>query len=84
MRGIAGSKESNDCLITIESSEKKIIEINSIVGAFFYDQILETVEKTLKEQGLEKVKVVVEDKGALDYTIQSRLITAIERMKEDV
>ena len=84
MRGIAGSKESNDCLVTIETSEKKIIEINSIVGAFFYDQILETVEKTLKEQGLENVKVVVEDKGALDYTIQSRLITAIERMKEDV
>jgi citrate lyase subunit gamma (acyl carrier protein) len=84
MRGIAGSKESNDCLITIESSEKKIIEINSIVGAFFYDQILDTVEKTLKQQGLENVKVVVEDKGALDYTIQSRLITAIERMREDV
>ena len=84
MRGIAGSKESNDCLITIESSEKKIIEINRIVGAFFYDQILDTVEKTLKQQGLENVKVVVEDKGALDYTIQSRLITAIERMKEDV
>ena len=84
MRGIAGSKESNDCLVTIETSEKKIIENNSIVGAFFYDQILETVEKTLKEQGLENVKVVVEDKGALDYTIQSRLITAIERMKEDV
>jgi citrate lyase subunit gamma (acyl carrier protein) len=84
MRGIAGSKESNDCLITIESSDKKIIEINSIVGAFFYDQILDTVEKTLKQQGLENVKVVVEDKGALDYTIQSRLITAIERMKEDV
>jgi len=84
MRGIAGSKESNDCLITIESSDKKIIEINSIVGAFFYDQILDTVEKTLKQQGLENVKVVVEDKGALDYTIQSRLITAIERMREDV
>lgn len=84
MKGIAGSRESNDCLITVEKSEKKIIEINSIVGAFFYDQILETVEKTLKEQGLENVKVVVDDKGALDYTIQSRLITAIERMKEDV
>ena len=67
MRGIAGSKESNDCLITIESSDKKIIEINSIVGAFFYDQILDTVEKTLKQQGLENVKVVVEDKGQPQY-----------------
>lgn len=84
MKGIAGSKESNDCLITIESSDKRNIEINSIVGAFFYDQILKVVEDTLEEQGLIKVNVLVEDKGALDYTIKSRLLTAIERMNEDV
>jgi citrate lyase subunit gamma (acyl carrier protein) len=84
MKGIAGSKESNDCLITIESSVKRKIEINSIVGVFFYDQILKVVEDTLDEQGLHNVKVIVEDKGALDYTIKSRLLTAIERMREDV
>jgi citrate lyase subunit gamma (acyl carrier protein) len=84
MKGIAGSKESNDCLITIETSKKTTIEINSIVGQFFYDQILKTVEDTLKEQNIENVSVIVEDKGALDYTIKSRLLTAIERMKEDV
>lgn len=84
MKGIAGSKESNDCLITIESSIERKIEINSIVGVFFYDQILAVIENTLDEQGLDKVKVLVEDKGALDYTIKSRLLTAIERMKEDV
>ncbi|HQN74422.1 MAG TPA: citrate lyase acyl carrier protein [Bacillota bacterium] len=84
MKGIAGSKESNDCLISIETNDKTIIEINSIVGAFFYNQILKTIEDTLTEQGLKNVKVVVVDKGALDYTIKSRLLTAIERMKEDV
>jgi citrate lyase subunit gamma (acyl carrier protein) len=84
MKGIAGSKESNDCLITIESSVERKIEINSIVGVFFYDQILQVVEDTLNEQDLHNVKVVVEDKGALDYTIKSRLLTAIERMREDV
>ena len=84
MKGIAGSKESNDCLITIESSVERKIEINSIVGVFFYDQILKVVEDTLNEQGLHNVKVIVEDKGALDYTIKSRLLTAIERMREDV
>jgi citrate lyase subunit gamma (acyl carrier protein) len=84
MKGIAGSKESNDCLITIESSVERKIEINSIVGVFFYDQILKVVEDTLNEQDLHNVKVVVEDKGALDYTIKSRLLTAIERMREDV
>lgn len=84
MKGTAGSKESNDCLITIESSTERKIEIKSIVGVFFYDQILEVIENTLKEQGLDNVHVLVEDKGALDYTIKSRLLTAIERMKEDV
>lgn len=84
MKGIAGSKESNDCLISIETNDKTVIEINSIVGAFFYNQILKTIEDTLTEQGLKNVKVVIVDKGALDYTIKSRLLTAIERMKEDV
>ncbi|MDD3712017.1 MAG: citrate lyase acyl carrier protein [Candidatus Izemoplasmatales bacterium] len=84
MKGIAGSKESNDCLISVETNDKTTIEINSIVGAFFYNQILKTIEDTLTEQGLKNVKVVVVDKGALDYTIKSRLLTAIERMKEDV
>ncbi|PKK95254.1 MAG: citrate lyase acyl carrier protein [Tenericutes bacterium HGW-Tenericutes-5] len=84
MKGTAGSKESNDCLITIESSVERKIEINSIVGVFFYDQILKVVEDTLDEQELYNVKVIVEDKGALDYTIKSRLLTAIERMREDV
>jgi citrate lyase subunit gamma (acyl carrier protein) len=84
MKGIAGSKESNDCLITIESADKTKIVIDSIVGVFFYDQILETVESTLKEYDVKNVLVLVEDKGALDYTIKSRLVTAIERMKEDV
>lgn len=84
MKAMAGSKESNDCLITIESSNKTEIEINSIVGAFFYDQIYKVVEDTLAEENVFNVHVVVEDKGALDYTIKSRLLTAIERMREDV
>jgi citrate lyase subunit gamma (acyl carrier protein) len=84
MKGIAGSKESNDCLITIETSEKTKIEIQSIVGAFFYEQILKTIEDTLTENRIKNVLVKIEDRGALDYTIKSRLLTAIERMKEDV
>ncbi|MDY0024060.1 MAG: citrate lyase acyl carrier protein [Candidatus Izemoplasmatales bacterium] len=84
MKGIAGSKESNDCLVTIESSDKTTIEIKSIVGPFFYDQIYKVVEDSLKEKDIKNVKVLVEDKGALDYTIKSRVLTAIERMKEDV
>lgn len=84
MTGQAGSKESNDCLITIESSEKTEILINSIVGHLFYEQILKTVKETLEEEKIKNVKVLVEDKGALDYTIKARLIVAIRRMKKNV
>ena len=79
MKGIAGSKESNDCLISIETNDKTVIEINSIVGAFFYNQILKTIEDTLTEQGLKNVKVVIVDKGALDYTIRARVETVVKR-----
>jgi len=82
--GVAGSKESNDCLVTVKESNKTEIVINSVVAAFFYDQIKATVEETLKEMKTENVLVTVEDKGALDYTIKSRLISAIKRMNINV
>jgi len=80
----AGSKESNDCLITIKESDETKIHIDSIVGHLFYDQIFQAVKETLKEQDIVNVDVTVEDKGALDYTIRARLIVAIKRMKKNV
>jgi len=80
--GLAGSLESNDSLITISEAPSLQIEITSIVDAFFHDQIEKVIRDTLKEMKLEKVKVVCQDKGALDYTIKARLMTAISRMEE--
>ena len=84
MIATAGTKESNDCFVTVKPAEKRKVVINSIVGAFFYDQIKETVEKTLDELKADKVEIVIEDKGALDYTIKSRVISAVKRMRSDV
>lgn len=80
--GIAGSVESNDVLITVQSSEELIIEITSIVDAFFHDQIEKVIIDTLKEKNINKVKVTCQDKGALDYTIKARLVTALARMEK--
>lgn len=80
--GVAGSVESNDTLITIQPAEQLTIEITSIVDAFFHDQIEKVILDTLKEYHLDNVKVVCQDKGALDYTIKARLVTAIKRMRE--
>jgi len=79
--GQAGSIESNDCLITVKYAEKTEITINSSVGMFFYDQIKKVIEETLKELNIKSLEITVEDKGALDYTIKSRLISAIKRME---
>ncbi len=79
--GVAGSVESNDILITVSESTELVIEISSIVDAFFHDQIEKVIKDTLKELNMEKVKVTCQDKGALDYTIKARLVTAISRME---
>ena len=80
--GIAGSVESNDVLITVQPADKLIIEITSIVDAFFHDQIEKVIFDTLQELNIKNIKVTCQDKGALDYTIKARLVTAIARMEK--
>ena len=80
--GIAGSVESNDVLITVQPADKLIIEITSIVDAFFHDQIEKVIIDTLNELNIKNIKVTCQDKGALDYTIKARLVTAIARMEK--
>ena len=80
--GVAGSLESNDAMITVKESDTLKITVKSIVYDFFHSQIEEVIKKTLKEKNIENVEVTCEDKGALDYTIKARLLTAISRMGE--
>ncbi|WP_311481167.1 citrate lyase acyl carrier protein [uncultured Anaerococcus sp.] len=75
----AGTLESNDCLIRLEESDSIEIVLNSPVEYEFGDQIRKVVEDVLKEAGINKVRVMIEDKGALDCTIAARLKTAIGR-----
>jgi len=80
--GICGSLESNDCLITVQESDTFEIVIDSIVYDFFADQIKKVIVETLNEHNIVHIKVFCNDKGALDYTIKSRLETAIMRMRK--
>ena len=84
MKTSAGSLESSDCLITISDSDKLEIIIESVVFEQFGDQIKTVILNTLKENNIDKMHVVCLDKGALDYTIQSRLETAIQRRGENL
>ena len=83
MKTSAGSLESSDCLITISDSKELEIIIESVVFAQFGDQILEVITNTLNEHKITNVLVQCFDKGALDYTIKSRLETALKRRGEN-
>lgn len=79
--GVAGSIESNDVLVTVKESDHLSITIESIVYDFFKDEIEKVVKDTLNEANITNVAVKLQDKGALNYTIRARLLTALERMK---
>ncbi len=79
--GVAGSLESNDALVTVSEGVGISVEIKSIVYDFFGEAIKKVVLDTLREKNIENLTVTVEDKGALDYTVRARLISAIARME---
>ena len=82
--GVAGSLESNDVLVTVKEGAGINISVKSIVYDFFKNQIEKVIKDTLRELNIENISVSVEDKGALDYTIKARLLTAISRMEGEV
>jgi citrate lyase subunit gamma (acyl carrier protein) len=76
----AGTMESNDCIMTVSQHKGITIEIESIVFDQFGEQIEHVIRKTLKDLKIEDMYVICKDKGALDYCIKARLLTAIERL----
>ena len=79
MKASAGTYESSDCNITVQDNDIVSIHIESIVFDQFGDQIHDVIIQTLNKHNLSKIKVDCFDKGALDYTIKSRLETALQR-----
>jgi len=79
----AGSMESNDILIMLHPSENDIqIDLESKVYLQYGPQILKVIQQTLEEEDIHGVHVVARDSGALDYTIKSRVKTAVSRAKK--
>ena len=74
--------ESNDCLITVKTQNTIEIVIESIVNDQFGEQIEAVIKQTLSALNIRGLFVHVNDKGALDYAIKARLITAIRRLEE--
>lgn len=77
----AGTLESNDALIMIMPNDNTgvEIEIESIVMKQFGEQIKKVILEKATELKLDGVKIQIQDKGALDYTLKARLATAVAR-----
>ena len=78
----AGTIESADILIMIAPAEPGTgiqNELTSPTMQQYGTDIKALIFKTLKEQGIEDALVHANEKGALDWTIEARLKTAIAR-----
>ena len=78
----AGTLESSDVYVEIAPAENGIeIDLNSVVQAQFGDDILAVVREVLDEFGVDKAKLTIQDRGALDCVIRARVETAVIRGK---
>ncbi|GMA99036.1 citrate lyase acyl carrier protein [Pelosinus sp. IPA-1] len=82
--GQAGTLESSDILVTVspaESGSGIILQLTSPVIKQFGRHIEEFITNLAREQGLSDVTIHANDRGALDCTIEARVLTAIARSK---
>ena len=76
----AGTLESSDVYVEIAPAENGItIDLNSVVQAQFGEDILAVVREVLTECGVDKAKLTIQDRGALDCVIRARVETAVLR-----
>jgi citrate lyase subunit beta / citryl-CoA lyase len=83
--GRSGSARS-DCMVTIERREQGGVSITlrSKVEALYGKSIRALVHEMLTLYALDNVDVLIEDAGALPYTIAARVETAIRRLQPDI
>lgn len=77
----AGTLESNDVMVYVSPGEGRgvLVEVNSIVEKLYGAHIGEMVEKLVAALGVESAKVILQDRGALDFAIKARVETAVLR-----
>lgn len=82
----AGTMESSDIYVEVmplAAGSGIDLEVNSVVYAQFGEAIEATILETLKTLEIEDMKVVVNDRGAVDCTIKARVETAVRRLTEE-
>lgn len=75
----AGTLESSDAEVRVYPSDELKLEVKSSVYAQFGEQIEATIKEVLDNLDITSGEVVIDDRGALDCTIRSRVQTAVFR-----
>ncbi len=77
---VAGTLESSDCQVTVEPGNGKVdFSLESAVIHQFGNRIKKVTLETLKDLGIDNVRISIVDKGALDCTIKARIEGAVFR-----
>lgn len=77
---MAGTLESSDCMVTVEPGDGKVeFSLDSSVINQYGNQIRKVALQTLKNLGIDNVRLSIVDKGALDCTIRARIEGAVYR-----
>ncbi|MDQ2694139.1 MAG: citrate lyase acyl carrier protein [Pseudomonadota bacterium] len=78
----AGTLQSSDLIVVVEPADALEVEIESTVQQQFGHLIRERVDGVLRRLGLEQGRILVSDRGALDYAIDARVEAAVRRGSE--
>lgn len=77
----AGTMESSDIFIMVRPGDDQGLDIrlNSVVIDQYGNHIRNVIMETLQSMNIENIELTANDRGALDYTIKSRVETAVKR-----
>lgn len=76
----AGTLESSDAYVEIEPWDQGIeIHLESVVKAQFGEAIEAAVRETLALCGVERARLTISDRGALDCVVRARVEAAVAR-----
>ncbi len=78
----AGTLQSSDLMVFLEPAQDLLVEIESTVRRQFEHLIRGKIAEVLQSHGVTAGRIRVTDRGALDYAIEARLETALERSRE--
>ena len=81
-KGQAGTMQSSDLMVFIEPAEELSLEIESTVKKQFEHLIRAKLEQVLAKHEVSSGSIRITDRGALDYAIEARLETALQRAGE--